>query len=164
MTRQSPTEGYIRPDPMPRTSKGLDWPVRQLSHNLKKVQTIYDISGLACNIITSPPFYNGQQISFEPISGVILANLMVARPPFELIRNNFLTIIWLFFAFKSIKQWFSEVLYMIQQIKVFEEDSRLFVSINWARWSEKRVKAELRSPLLWFLEWPLDMCMDFSSI
>ena len=95
---------------------------------------------------------------FDGIAGAILANGRGGRETTlwteqKQIFNKKLVI----FCLQINKtQWFSGVLYMIQQMKVFEEASRLFVSINWARWSEKRVKAELRPPLRWFLEWPLN--------
>ena len=56
---------------------------------------------------------------------------MVARPPFDLQKRNFLTKNKLFYVFKPIKHdELSEVLYKIPQIKLLEEASELFVNKN----------------------------------
>ena len=56
---------------------------------------------------------------------------MVARPPFELNKNSFLTKNLSFYDFKPIQHnGLSIVLYKIQQIKVFEGASGLFVSVS----------------------------------
>ena len=85
---------------------------------------------------------------------------VVARPPFELNKINFLTDNLLFYVFKPIEcSDMSEVLSKTQQIKFFEEVTGLFVSINWEKWSENvsrcNVLGELRPRLCWFLELPL---------
>ena len=66
---------------------------------------------------------------------------VVARPPIELTKKNFLTKKLLFYVAKPIQRnELSKVLYKLQQLKSFEEASGLFLSINWEKWSEKRDK------------------------
>ena len=61
---------------------------------------------------------------------------VVARPPFDLHKNNFLTKNWLFYIYKP-HNAMNEAKFFT---KLFEEASELFVSKNWEKWSEKCVE------------------------
>ena len=69
--------------------------------------------------------------------------------------------------FKASNSELSEISYKIHQVMFFEVASKLLLSINWEKWSARRVEVwlwgELRPPIGRFLEWPLSTVVQSKS-